>query len=82
MFILEVYVSLTLVTAAGEKITSSHTHEVRLVANTEFGQRFAFDLNSLSPYDVTLFVRVFQKHHVHKPESLGWFAIGNLPICL
>ncbi|VDK43180.1 unnamed protein product [Taenia asiatica] len=72
----KVYVLLTLVTETGEKIASSHTHEVRLVGNTEFGERFAFDMNALNPREVTLFVRVFQKHHVHKRENLGWFAIG------
>ncbi|CDS37462.1 synaptotagmin [Echinococcus multilocularis] len=72
----KVYVSLTLVSGTGEKIASSHTHEVRLVGNTEFGERFAFDMNALNPREVTLFVRVFQKHHVHKSENLGWFAIG------
>ncbi|VDL40313.1 unnamed protein product [Hymenolepis diminuta] len=72
----EVYVSLTLVSETGEEITSSHTHDVHLAVNTEFGEKFAFDMNSLSPREVTLFVRVFQKHHIHKHESLGWFAIG------
>ena len=69
--------SLTLVTETGEKVNSSHTHEVRLTANTEFGERFAFDMNALNPREVTLFVRVFQKHHIHKREGLGWFAIGE-----
>ena len=73
--------SLTLVTETGEKVTSSNTHEVRLTANTEFGERFAFDMNALNPREVTLFVRVFQKHHVHKRESLGWFAIGRNVNC-
>ncbi|KAM3179123.1 hypothetical protein ACTXT7_001170 [Hymenolepis weldensis] len=74
--VIKVYVSLTLVSETGEEITSSHTHDVHLAANTEFGEKFAFDMNSLSPREVTLFVRVFQKHHIHKHESLGWFAIG------
>ncbi|VDD77679.1 unnamed protein product [Mesocestoides corti] len=76
-FYIEAHVALTLVSASGEKITSSHTHDVKLSTNTEFGERFAFDMSSLNPREVTLFVRVFQKHHVHKNECLGWFAIGS-----
>lgn len=69
--------SLTLQNETGDKVNSSHTHDVRLAANTEFGEKFAFDMNALNPREVTLFVRVFQKHHIHKHESLGWFAIGR-----
>nr|CDS31389.2 synaptotagmin [Hymenolepis microstoma] len=73
----KVFVSLTLVSENGEEITSSQTHDVHLAANTEFGEKFAFDMNSHSPREVTLFVRVFQKHHIHKHDSLGWFAMGS-----
>ncbi|VDL91830.1 unnamed protein product [Schistocephalus solidus] len=70
------YISVSLMTKTGQKITAAKTKSAHSSRNPEYGEKFSFEVPAVQINDVVLFFRVFHKHTVHKDENIGWFAIG------
>ncbi|VDN15013.1 unnamed protein product [Dibothriocephalus latus] len=70
------YISVSLMTKTGEKITAAKTKAAHSSSNPEYGEKFSFEVPAVQINNVVLFFRVFHKHTVHKDENIGWFSIG------
>ncbi len=69
--------SVDLKSKEGETLMTAKTKKKALTSTPEFNDRLCFNLSSNDVHEVMIFVRVFQKHNVHKNNSLGWFAMGT-----
>ena len=73
----DTYVKLALISSSGQEISRTKTSIKKRQPNPVFKEKFVFQVALFMIQDVTLTISVCHKQFMKRPETIGWFSLGQ-----